>query len=131
MKFHINILFSKFIICTVTKQKVHFGECFINDESIFQRNRYNMSVDSYNNEDIRNLIYRAPPPDEKFPMYHSKFSKKVREDTKKVKSCHKTFGYAEVPLDPPSNFLKKKTRMVRRPFVGMHSLICTGLSKST
>lgn len=103
------------------EQKVHFSECFINDESIFQRNRYNMSVDSYNNEDIRNLIYQAPLPDEKFPMYHSKFSKKVREDTKKVKSCHKTFGYAEVPLDPPSNFLKKKTRMVRRPFVGMHS----------
>lgn len=77
-----------------------------------------MSVGSYNNEDIRNLIYQAPPPDEKFPMYHSKFSKKVREDTKKVKSCHKTFGYAEVPLDPPSNFLKKKTRIVRRPFVG-------------
>lgn len=82
-----------------------------------------MSVGSYNNEDIRNLIYQAPPPDEKFPMYHSKFSKKVREDTKKVKSCHKTFGYAEVPLDPPSNFLKKKTRMVRRPFVGMHSFV--------
>lgn len=85
-----------------------------------------MSVDSYNNEDIRNLIYQAPPPDEKFPMYHSKFSKKVREDTKKVKSCHKTFGYAEVPLDPPSNFLKKKTRMVRRPFVGT---VCTHLYK--
>lgn len=27
-------------------------------------------------------------------------------------------GYAEVELDPPSQFLKKKTRKEMRPFVG-------------
>uniref|UniRef100_A0A1B6HX82 Enkurin domain-containing protein n=1 Tax=Homalodisca liturata TaxID=320908 RepID=A0A1B6HX82_9HEMI len=69
------------------------------------------------NEDIRKLIYEEPPPEVKLPMYHSKFSKKVREDAKKVKNCHKTFGYAEVPLEPPTNFLKKKTRVVHRPLV--------------
>lgn len=69
-------------------------------------------------EDIRNLIYQEPPKEEKCPIYHSKFSKKVREDAKKDIACHKTFGYAEVPLDPPTQFLKKKTRIVIRPLVG-------------
>lgn len=71
------------------------------------------------NEDIRKLIPKKAPLEEKFPMYHSKFSKKVREDVKKYKDCHRTMGYAEVQLDPPDKFLKKKTRIVRRPCVGM------------
>lgn len=74
------------------------------------------------NEDIRKLIPKEAPPEEKFPMYHSKFSKKVREDVKKFKDCHRTMGYAEVQLDPPDKFLKKKTRIVQRPCVGM--LVC-------
>lgn len=82
-----------------------------------------MAVELYESEDIRNLIQREPPKEEKFPMYHSKFSKKVREDAKKHISCHKTFGYAEVPLDPPTKFLKKRTRIVRRPLVGMKYFI--------
>ncbi|XP_054287151.1 enkurin isoform X2 [Macrosteles quadrilineatus] len=81
------------------------------------------STDLPRDEDIRNLIYHPPPVEEKIPMYHSKFSSKVREDARKVKDCHKTFGYAEVPLEPPTNFLKKKTRIVRRPLVEKHKYV--------
>ncbi|XP_014252700.1 enkurin [Cimex lectularius] len=69
------------------------------------------------NENIEHLIFRSEPEELKFPMYKSKFSKLVREESRIGKDCHKTFGYAtDFPkADPKKDFLKKGTRVVCRP----------------
>lgn len=68
-------------------------------------------------EDIKSLIPREDEPEPKIPVYHSKYSHCIRNEIKKVKKCHQTMGYAQIRLDPPTKFLKKKTRTVRRPHV--------------
>lgn len=70
-------------------------------------------------ESIQHLLFREEPKEIKFPMYRSKFSSKVREEEKRRKLCHQTMGFpSDYPRTPPEDFLKKRTRMVRRPVVG-------------
>ncbi|CAH1394481.1 unnamed protein product [Nezara viridula] len=66
-------------------------------------------------ETIHNLVFRSEPEEKKFPIYRSKFSKQVREEIKKRKECHKTFGLPKEMLAPTK--LKKGSRRVVRPDV--------------
>lgn len=73
-------------------------------------------------ENVRNLIKReesVPSPDLK---HKSKYADKVRHDWGAVKQAHQTMGYAQVPLNPPDQFLKKHTRPLLRPKVDHHCL---------
>lgn len=69
-------------------------------------------------ENIKYLIPRPDTPEIKPPMHRSIFTESIKRSMKSNKRCHQTMGYAQVPLDPPSQFLKKHTRKVVRPFVG-------------
>lgn len=69
-------------------------------------------------ENIKYLISRPNTPEIKPPMHRSIFTESVKRSMKSNKGCHQTMGYAQVPLDPPSRFLKKHTRKVVRRFVG-------------
>ncbi|CRL03422.1 CLUMA_CG016765, isoform A [Clunio marinus] len=61
--------------------------------------------------------YKADSQDDKpflplkLKMYRSKFQKSIKEKEKEMKTAkhlqHKTFGFAELPLPKPNNFLKK------------------------
>ncbi|XP_050442625.1 enkurin [Adelges cooleyi] len=68
-------------------------------------------------ENIKRLIPRPKTPVVKPPMYRSVYTDSIRRAFKANKDCHRTMGYAEVQLDPPTRFLKKHTRKVVRPFV--------------
>ncbi|VVC38184.1 Enkurin domain [Cinara cedri] len=68
-------------------------------------------------ENIKNLIPKPITPVIKPPMYRSVFTESVKRVYNSNKDCHRTMGYAEVQLDPPTQFLKKNTRQVIRPFV--------------
>jgi len=69
-------------------------------------------------ENIRYLIQRPKTPVIKTPMHRSICSKSIQREFKLNKGCHQTMGYAEVKVNGPSQFLKKNTRKVIRPFVG-------------
>lgn len=69
-------------------------------------------------ENIKYLIQRPKTPMIKPPMHRSIFNKSIQREFKLNKGCHQTMGYAEVKGSEPSEFLKKNTRKVIRPFVG-------------
>lgn len=75
-------------------------------------------------ENIKHLIPRPKTPVVKPPMYRSIYTESVRRTYKSNNNCHKTMGYAEVELDPPSQFLKKHTRKEMRPFVEINKTKC-------
>ncbi|KAE9525086.1 hypothetical protein AGLY_014500 [Aphis glycines] len=68
-------------------------------------------------ENIKYLIQRPKTPVIKPPMHRSMFNSSIRREFKLNKGCHQTMGYAEVKVNEPSEFLKKKSRKVIRPFV--------------
>lgn len=69
-------------------------------------------------ENIKYLIQRPKTPVIKPPMHRSMFNSSIRREFKLNKGCHQTMGYAKVKVNEPSEFLKKKSRKVIRPFVG-------------
>jgi hypothetical protein len=69
-------------------------------------------------ENIKYLIPKPETPVIKPPMYRSVYTESVKNAYKSNKGCHRTMGYAEIQLDPPTQFLKKHTRKVLRPCVG-------------
>lgn len=69
-------------------------------------------------ENIKYLIQRPKTPVIKPPMHRSIFNKSIQREFKLNKGCHQTMGYAEFKGSGPSEFLKKNTRKVIRPFVG-------------
>lgn len=69
-------------------------------------------------ENIKYLIPRPETPVIKPPMYRSIYTDSVKRKFRSNKDCHRTMGFAEVQLNPPEMFLKKHTRIVRRPYVG-------------
>ncbi|XP_022171486.1 enkurin-like [Myzus persicae] len=75
-------------------------------------------------ENIKHLIPRPKTPVVKPPMYRSIYTESVRRTHKSNNNCHKTMGYAEVELDPPSQFLKKHTRKDMRPSVEINKTRC-------
>ncbi|KAE9533355.1 hypothetical protein AGLY_009258 [Aphis glycines] len=72
---------------------------------------------SKDQENIRYLIQIPKPPVIKPPIHRSVFNKSIKRDYRSNRSCHQTMGYAEVNPNHPSKFLKKHTRIVKRPFV--------------
>ncbi|XP_025419208.1 enkurin [Sipha flava] len=68
-------------------------------------------------ENIKYLIPKPETPVIKPPMYRSVYTESVKNAYKSNKGCHRTMGYAEIQLDPPTQFLKKHTRKVLRPCV--------------
>ncbi|XP_075231700.1 enkurin-like [Lycorma delicatula] len=68
-------------------------------------------------ENIKSLIPEVKVAKLKPPLHHSVFSSKVHDEKLSHKKCHQTMGYAQIKLNPPSCYLKKKTRIVRRPHV--------------
>uniref|UniRef100_A0A2S2QQB4 Enkurin n=1 Tax=Sipha flava TaxID=143950 RepID=A0A2S2QQB4_9HEMI len=77
-----------------------------------------------NTENIKFSIPRPITPVIKPPMYRSIFSNSVKTTYKTNRDCHRTMGYAEVPLKSPTQFLKKNTRKVTRPFVEKTTYLC-------
>jgi len=69
-------------------------------------------------ENIKYLIQRPKTPVIKPPMHRSMFNNSIRREFQLNRGCHQTMGYAEVKVNEPSEFLKKKSRKVIRPFVG-------------
>ncbi|XP_004932813.2 enkurin [Bombyx mandarina] len=59
----------------------------------------------HHNEVIYTILDKPPPEPPKTPRYESKLEKELKE-TKKPK-LRRTFGYAETPVKPPEQFLKK------------------------
>ncbi|XP_050531009.1 enkurin-like [Daktulosphaira vitifoliae] len=74
------------------------------------------------NENISRLIVIPEPPVVKPPMYRSVFTDSIKMSFKCNKTCHKTMGYAEIQLNSPSEFLKKHSRKVVRPFVEINKV---------
>ncbi|XP_026818303.1 enkurin-like [Rhopalosiphum maidis] len=68
-------------------------------------------------ENIKYLIQRPKTPVIKPPIHRSMFNNSIRREFQLNKRCHQTMGYAEVKVNEPSEFLKKKSRKVIRPFV--------------
>ncbi|XP_025207524.1 enkurin-like [Melanaphis sacchari] len=68
-------------------------------------------------ENIKYLIQRPKTPVIKPSMHRSMFNNSIRREFKLNKGCHQTMGYAEVKVNEPSEFLKKNSRKVIRPFV--------------
>uniref|UniRef100_A0A2A4JTZ3 Enkurin domain-containing protein n=1 Tax=Heliothis virescens TaxID=7102 RepID=A0A2A4JTZ3_HELVI len=56
-------------------------------------------------EVIYTILDKPPPEPPKTPRYESKLEKELREA--KRPQLRRTFGYAETPLKPPTQFLKK------------------------
>ncbi|XP_026815950.1 enkurin-like [Rhopalosiphum maidis] len=67
-------------------------------------------------ENIKYLIQRPKTPEIKPLMHRSVFNNSIKRDYMSNRGCHQTMGYAEVKLNHPSKFLKKHTRIVKRPF---------------
>ncbi|XP_052120088.1 serine/arginine repetitive matrix protein 2 isoform X2 [Frankliniella occidentalis] len=65
-------------------------------------------------------LRRPMPTEERVPKYQSKFHYLVRHEFYKAKKDHGTMGYAEVPVDPPNNFLKKNAYFKLRPKIDTH-----------
>lgn len=63
-------------------------------------------------EDIHDIIGKPKEPIVKSPRYKSK---RIFSQQKIKTTGHDTFGYAHYPIDPPSDYLKKGTRSIRRP----------------
>ncbi|KAJ0183958.1 hypothetical protein K1T71_000381 [Dendrolimus kikuchii] len=59
----------------------------------------------YHNENIYTILDKPPPEAPKTPRYQSKLEKELKET--KIPQLRRTFGYAEVPLTTPDQFLKK------------------------
>ncbi|OWR50426.1 enkurin isoform X2 [Danaus plexippus] len=57
------------------------------------------------NEVIYTILDKPPPEPPKTPRYQSQLEKQLKE--MKIPKQRRTFGYAETPLNPPDNFLKK------------------------
>lgn len=69
-------------------------------------------------ENIKYLVQKPKTPVIKPPTYRSIYSKSIKREYNLNRGCHQTMGFAEVKLNRPSEFLKKQTRKVMRPFVG-------------
>lgn len=82
------------------------------------REKKNKTMDAKSPENIKHLIPRPKTPVVKPPMHRSVYTESVKRTYRANRDCHRTMGYAEVRLNPPSQFLKKHTRRVTRPFVG-------------
>lgn len=71
-------------------------------------------------EKIENQTPPEITPVAKPPLYRSAFMKSLRAKSRQHSDHHhhRTMGYSEVPLKPPSQFLKKNSRKVTIPNVG-------------
>ncbi|XP_072930274.1 enkurin [Epargyreus clarus] len=56
-------------------------------------------------EVIYTILDKPPPEPPKTPRYESKLERQLKET--KIPQLRRTFGYAETPLKPPDQFLKK------------------------
>ncbi|CAH2985124.1 unnamed protein product [Chilo suppressalis] len=59
----------------------------------------------HHNENIYTILDKPPPEPPKTPRYESQLEKELKE--RKIPQLRRTFGYAETPLKPPEDFLKK------------------------
>lgn len=76
------------------------------------------SLEVAEEENVRNLIKIEVIKPQKELKYKSKYADKVKWDNRVVKHGHKTMGYAQVPLNPPDQYLKKHTRPMMKAQVG-------------
>ncbi|KAK2580546.1 hypothetical protein KPH14_007679 [Odynerus spinipes] len=67
-------------------------------------------IESEEDEVVTNLIPGPPVVYTKRQRYISKHKERIQAETKKGKYAYRTFGPPQVPLKPPSQYLKKKTR---------------------
>lgn len=74
-------------------------------------------------ENIRHLIPRLETPIIKTSMYRSVHTELIKKSYKSNKDRHRTMGYAEIQLDPPTQFLKKHTRKIMKPSVGKKTIL--------
>ncbi|XP_063545897.1 enkurin [Cydia strobilella] len=60
---------------------------------------------AHHNEVIYTILDKPPPEPPKTPRYHSELEKQLK--ARKIPQLRRTFGYAETPVNPPDQFLKK------------------------
>ncbi|CAK1554687.1 unnamed protein product [Leptosia nina] len=60
---------------------------------------------THHDEVIYTILDKPPPEPPKTPRYQSKLEKQLKET--KIPQMRRLFGYAETPLKPPEDFLKK------------------------
>ncbi|KXJ28319.1 enkurin [Exaiptasia diaphana] len=68
-----------------------------------------------NEESIYNLIPQIHEQPQKAPKYRSTFSNSVRNEFTNLKTTSKTMGPPKVPLQPPNEFLKKRSKEPQLP----------------
>ncbi|XP_024939462.1 enkurin [Cephus cinctus] len=66
------------------------------------------------NENIKSLIPKPEVTPPASPRYESKYHRKVTKERARSKSAHRTLGVPSVTLNPPSEYLKKRTRVEPR-----------------
>jgi len=81
-------------------------------------------------ENIINLIKKPKTPVVKPPMHVSTFTKAIKKEIASQKKCHQTMGCPEVKRNDPSQFLKKQTRKIIRPFVGKIKILNNSTCKT-
>lgn len=69
-------------------------------------------------ENVQNLIKREEIKCREVFKYKSKYADKIKHDYRVVKQDHRTMGYAQVPLNPPDQYLRKHTRPLLKAQVG-------------
>ncbi|RZF49058.1 hypothetical protein LSTR_LSTR012123 [Laodelphax striatellus] len=73
-------------------------------------------------EDIRALIPHQSVQQSSAVVYRSKHAGAIRQQADVRRDCHKTMGFAQVELPAPEQFLRKRSRVVRRPHVEKHPM---------
>ncbi|XP_001607200.1 enkurin [Nasonia vitripennis] len=66
-------------------------------------------------ENVAKLIVKPPEKFIKSPRYISIHRERTREELSRVKSSHKSLGPPRVPLRPPSDYLKRGSRIAPQP----------------
>ncbi|XP_058124073.1 enkurin [Anopheles ziemanni] len=80
----------------------------------------------FHDENIYNVEKKPPEKPPKPPLYHSRFERQVRQETKSCKDAHRTMGFSKIPLQTPSEFLKKNCGPRYRATKSAPVRLCTG-----
>ncbi|XP_013147476.1 PREDICTED: enkurin [Papilio polytes] len=80
---------------------------------------------THHDEVIYRILDKPPPEPPKTPRYESKLERELKET--KIPQRRRTFGYAETPLKPPEQFLKKGEGIGQPPKKSDHKCIIGNL----
>ncbi|CAK1588440.1 unnamed protein product [Parnassius mnemosyne] len=79
---------------------------------------------THHDEFIYKILEKPPPEPPKTPRYESKLERQLKET--KIPQLKRTFGYAETPLKPPEQFLKKGEGIGQQSKKSDHKCLASG-----